>query len=272
MKIFDFNLHLPVVQGKDVHNVIEQDMSLSLEDLYKGFKIHYPVFQELAGANFMLFNQELLQGSLKNFHELCTAKLAYTILTTLIDFRRQDIVPYIEKAIAEKVRAIMFNSYLQKITESDFQDVLRVCQFAEANKMLICIDASYGTSKMYSYDNMKLACFIADFVSRVPIVIIHSGGYRILEAMLLALDKHNIYLDTSFSLPYYVGSSLEQDYAFAYKKIGVHRILFGSDHPYVPFSEALIQHLQFFEKYKFTESEIEQVMYYTAINLLHENT
>ena len=43
----------------------------------------------------------------------------------------------------------------------------------------------------------------------------------------------------SFSIPYYAGSSIEKDLAFAYKKIGANRIIYASDHPYIPHQEAL---------------------------------
>jgi uncharacterized protein len=272
MKIFDFNIHLPFIQSNNVNNVIEQDMILTPEQLCQGFKTHYDSFKNLSGANFMLFNQDLLKNNLQSFNDLCSQNMEHHLFTNLINFHRLDILDYLELSLNQGVTSIMFNSYLQHITELDFEKILKVCQFAERNKMIICIDASYGTTKMYLYDNMKLICFIADFITSVPIVMIHSGGYRVIEAMLLALDKPNIYLDTSFSLPYYIGSSLEQDFAFVYKKIGTHRILFGSDHPYLIYSDALSQHINFFEKYEFKIAQIEDIFYNNAFGLIHEKS
>ena len=87
--------------------------------------------------------------------------------------------------------------------------------------------------------------------------------------MLLALDKKNIYLDTSFSLPYYIGSSLETDYAFAYKKIGTHKILYGSDNPYVNPAISLKAHMSFFEKYNFSPKEIEDILYNNSQKIIN---
>lgn len=271
MQLFDFNIHLPSITHEDVNVVIADDLSLSAENLKKGFDLHYPSFKEIQGGNFLLFNPDLFHTDidLGSFKSSIQSNLKYSSFTALIDFRRTDLFDYLAKVRSNGVRAIMFNSYLQQISEPDFISVYKVCQFAEANNLIICIDASYGTSKMYSYDNLKLACYIADLITKVPIVLIHSGGYRILEAMLLAADKKNIYLDTSFSLPYYIGSSLETDYAYAYKKIGLSRIVFGSDHPYLNFNSAKDIHLSFFEKHHFADADIENIFYYNALNLLY---
>jgi predicted TIM-barrel fold metal-dependent hydrolase len=122
---------------------------------------------------------------------------------------------------------------------------------------------------MYQNDIMKLACYVADHITQVPIVIIHSGGYRIIEAMLLALDKKNVILDTSFSLNYYLGSSLEKDYAFAYKRMGAKRVLFGSDVPYVNFEDVVSQQLDFFNRFGFSSADLDDIFYKNAWRLAH---
>jgi predicted TIM-barrel fold metal-dependent hydrolase len=46
------------------------------------------------------------------------------------------------------------------------------------------------------------------------------------------LENPQLYFDSSFTLSYWKGSSVEQDFAFAIKKLGGDRVLFGSDYPY----------------------------------------
>jgi uncharacterized protein len=263
MKLFDFNIHLPQKLSIDVNDVIHDDLNLKQQGLINGLELHYDSIRHLSGANILLFNQNLFQEDtgISLFVRELKGKLQSFLLTALIDFRNKKIQSYLEQARHEGVGAFMFNSYLQKITESDFHEVLKVCKYAEANKIIVCIDGSYGTSKMYLYDNLKLACYIADNVTNVPIVIIHSGGYRIIEAMLLALDKKNVFLDTSFSLNYYLGSSLELDYAFAYKKLGAKRVLFGSDMPYVKFNDAYNGQLDFFNRFGFSTDDLEDIFH-----------
>ena len=83
-----------------------------------------------------------------------------------------------------------------------------------------------------------VAAAIANRVTRAPIILLHSGGSRCLEAMLLADATKNVFLETSFTLPYYLNSSIERDLAFAYKKLGANKILYGSDFPYISLKES----------------------------------
>ena len=113
------------------------------------------------------------------------------------------------------------------------------------------MDASYGSLKMYDCDNLKLVAKIASEVVNTPIVILHSGGSRIFDAMLLVESAPNIFLETSFSLPYYIGSNIESDMAFAYKKIGPDKIIYASDYPYIQHDISLCTALEFFDRHNF---------------------
>jgi uncharacterized protein len=271
MKLFDFNIHLPQKESANVNEVIQDDLNLNSQGLINGLKRHYNSIEKTSGINILLFNQKLFDNDpdFSPFIRQIRNKFEHFLLTALIDFRNPLIDQYLDRAKKEGVHTFMFNSYLQKIAEQDYEKVLRVCRFAEANNTVICIDGSYGTSKMFTYDNMKLACYVADHITNVPIVIIHSGGYRIMEAMWLALDKKNVMLDTSFSLNYYLGSSLEQDYAFVYKRIGAKRVLFGSDVPYMKFDEAFSHQLDFFKRNGFSQEELGNIFYGNAMRLVH---
>ena len=270
MKIFDFNIHLPFINHPNVNVVIEQDLNLTSEGIQQGFNFHKNAIASCEGGNFLLFNARLFNEDVLTFFQSVKGHIKIVKYTALVDFRYDDVYNYINNLHAAGVHAIMFNSYLQKIAESDFKQVLQVCEYASSKGLKICIDGSYGTSKMYTYDNMRLACFIADHIFETPIIIVHAGGYRVIEAMLLAADKKNVWLDTSFSLPYYQHSSIEQDFAYIIKKMDYSRIVFGSDHPYIPFKEALSSYLAFFEKYKFSNAQIEKIMFTNALELYSE--
>jgi len=273
MKIFDFNIHLPQMQSPDVNEVIADDLNLSIEGLEKGLQVHASKIKNAEGINVLMFNQELFTAGadITPFKIGLKACFNHFLLTALVDFRKKNIIEYVATAFDQGVNAVMFNSYLQRIAESDFDAVLKVCQYAERRNKIVCIDGSYGTSKMYTYNNMKLACLVADHVTKVPIVIIHSGGYNVIEAMWLALDKKNVMLETSFSLDYYLGSSLELDYGFVYKRVGSERILFGSDNPYVPFRQACEQQLDFFQRHGFTLPDCDNIFYNNALRLINES-
>jgi len=267
MQIFDFNIHLPYVIDEDVNVVIHQDMNLDLDGIQKGFELHFPVIQKCNGANLFLFNTNLFNDDVSTFFKFVGTAIKNIKYTALVDFRNKDVFEYIDKIKQYGVHAIMLNSYIQQISESDFTEVIKVCRYAADNQLIVCIDGSYGTSKMYAYDNLKLACAVADFIACTPIVIVHCGGYRLIEAMLLAADKKNVWLDTSFSLPYYHESSIEKDFAYVMRKMNMERIVFGSDHPYIYFDDALSKHLTFLNKFNFSSDQIEMVMCLNALQL-----
>lgn len=271
MKIFDFNIHLPYAVNEDVNLVIEQDMRLDPDGIIKGLATHCDHIRSVDGANFLLFNPRLFDKDALLTINTVKSNNSKAAITALIDFRRSDIRGYIEKAKAAGINAILFNSYLQEISNQDFKMVINACKIAEELGLIICIDGSYGTSKMFEFPNMKLACAVADVVTNTRIVIVHSGGYNVLQAMLLALDKTNVWLDTSFSLPYYIGSSIEQDFAFAYKKMDYSRIVFGSDHPYMNMEKTITVHKTFFGKYDFPDKAVEDIFYNNAVKLFKFN-
>lgn len=267
MVFFDFNIHLPFLKSDDVNDIIKQDLNLNCNDLIKGFEMHLNNISKCKGANFLLFNTKLFDEDVSEFFKLSKAKFKESYYTALVDFRDENVYNYIDNLKTSGVNAIMFNSYLQQISENEFSRVISACKYASKNELIVCIDGSYGTSKMYAYDNIKLACLVADEVTDTPIVIVHSGGYRVIEAMLLAADKKNVWLDTSFSLPYYINSSIEQDFAFVLKQLNCDRIVFGSDYPYMEVEKTLEQHLNFFRKYSFSEEEQEKILFRNAFKL-----
>jgi len=122
--------------------------------------------------------------------------------------------------------------------------------------MPIFLDTSYGSLGMYRYDNLKLAAFLLDEIKSVPVVLLHSGGSRILEAYLLADACPNVYLESSFSLPYYLGSTVERDMAFAYKKLSG-KVLYGSDYPYINMAHSIESFSKFVNDWQFTDDQVD---------------
>lgn len=269
MKVYDFNIHLPCNLTSDVNSSIASENSMTLKNLEYCYTNYTQSFKNhIKAGNFMLFNQNIFfEDDLTSFIKSVKDDFNSSMVTALIDFRKDNVMEYLDRAISNGIDSIKFHSYNQKITEADFITIVKICQYVQEKNIIISIDTSYGTSKMYVYDNMKLACFISDFITKVPIVLLHSGGARVIEAMLLADEKKNIFLDTSFSVITYLDSSLERDFAYTYKKIGSNRVIYGSDTPYINVAESINQTVDFLEKYKFTNSDIENILFNTSNNL-----
>ena len=255
----DMNIHL--CSGGDLHTMLEDDFSLEMPEVNERIKNILDARDiAIKGRNIMLFNQRL---SCRDINIISKSSLRYKnkeINITLL--ASPDVISVFDDLCELKeagLKAITLHSYHQHIDKSRYSEYIELAKWADMLKMPILVDGSYGSLDMYRYDNLELVSYIAKNTNTSPIVIMHGGGSRVLEAMHLVESTKNIYLETSFTLPYYIGSSIERDIAFAFKKIGSHRVVYGSDYPYVDFNESLNKSKELLEKYSFSNIEKENI-------------
>ncbi len=268
MKIFDFNIHLPEIVDK-TDDKIKDEIFLTPDILLKNYNSYKSEFKNLIGANFMVLNDSFFkkEGAGKVFSHIKKDYDSF-FLSALVDFRDDFVFDYLEILKNFGVRGIKFHSYIQKIAKEDFKKVLDVAKRAEELGFFIAIDTSFGTLGIYDYDNLKLAAFIAKSVKKAPVVLLHSGGLRTTEAMLIAEDAKNIFLETSFSLIYYKDAPFLDNFAFVFKKLGSKKVLYGSDFPYVGFDESFDFTFNFLEKNGFSNGDLEDIFFKNALGLL----
>lgn len=261
MKFYsDLNMHL--CAGESLGELLKDDLALEWPSM-RG-RVQQTLVVNGCGldsANMMLFNQGLSVQHVESISLLCSEYHEKKIFLTLLA-SPDHITSYdqLESLKFAGVSAITFHSYHQFITRSKYARYAELASWAEDLKMPVLVDGSYGTLDMYNIDNLELVAYLASIVKSIPIIIMHSGGSRVLEAMLLAESTSNLFMDTSFTLPYYTGSSVENDLAFAYKKIGSERVVYGSDHPYISHDASLAATLRFFDKYNFSSSEQDWIL------------
>ncbi|MGA7926355.1 MAG: amidohydrolase family protein [Candidatus Sulfotelmatobacter sp.] len=80
---------------------------------------------------------------------------------------------------------------------------------------------------------------VAQEMPGLKLILAHAGGYKLLEAFMVAKSNPNVYLDLSFTPPYFKNSSLADDCRFVPDRLPPGRILYGSDFPHVRFGESL---------------------------------
>ena len=247
--MYDLNIHLPIGNKKKYKDLISEDLLLEGDNLINAYLYHKKNIEKFnTGANFMLFSKGLKPEDIRNFKKNISLDFE-SHLTWLVDFRDSQVIDRIHDMKEAGINGIKFHSYIQLIEDKDIVRCLKVAKLASNLNLSIFIDASYGSTKMYKFDNLKLAAAIIENLNDVPIVILHSGGSRVIEALHLAQSSNNVFLETSFTLPYYKGSSIQDDIAFAYKKLGPNKIIYGSDFPYVTFEDSLYETECFFKKY-----------------------
>lgn len=254
--MFDCNIHLPCgIEGLEERLCDEGGMGQ--RELLRCFKYHLPTLKKKIDAgNFMLFNENLSPVDASVFTSVVRETFIdarFTVLGNIHNSVEAERLTFLKDV---GIDAIKFHCYFQKINEGDFPKVLALARVAADLGMPIFIDSSYGSTGMYRYDNLRLAAFLLEHISTVPVVLLHSGGARALEAFLLADACPNVYLETSFTLPFYLGSSIEQDLAFAYKKIS-ERVIYGSDFPYIDMDTSKSNFMTFAKRWGFTDFQIE---------------
>jgi uncharacterized protein len=254
--MFDCNIHLPC-GGEELDDSLCDEGGMGEKELLACFEQHRLTLKDKINAgNFMLFNENLPASEALSFTSVVRKIFADARFTVLVDIHNPKESERLLSMKKSGIDAVKFHCYFQKIEEVDFPKVMELSKVAVDLNMPIFIDTSYGSSGMYRYDNLRLAAFLLKEITEVPVVLLHSGGSRVLEAFLLADACPNVFLETSFSLPYYIGSSVEQDMAFAYKKVS-EKVIYGSDFPYVDMTNSIEIFLKFVQDWKFTDAQIE---------------
>lgn len=190
--------------------------------------------------------------------------LSFTVMPPLDD----DAGPgFVREAADIGVKGVVFHPYLQDIGPGKIPVMVDLARRASDAGLLVGVCTAYGGRKIFDIDPLKAAVAVAEAVT-TPVFFNHAGGARILDALLIADAFPQVYLETSFSLSYWTGSSIESDMAFAMRKLGRGRWVFGSDAPFVDQQRAIHDHLAFFDRHGFTAAERDEVMGGTMAQLL----
>lgn len=266
MKVFDFNVHLPIVSA-DINETVASERNAVPKDLLSRYANFIPEINFLSGVNVMVFNENFLEHNLDSFLTDANQIQGNTNFTLLLNFRSDNAFEIVDTAISKGIKSFKYHSYHQEIGDNDIKSCVDLAKYIESKNGMLCIDASFGTLNMFNHDNLKLACEVGLACKKMPIIILHSGGIQCLKALLIALDSENIYLETSFTLPTFKGSSVETDLAFTYKTMDKSRIIYASDAPYVNANESLKIAQEFFDGLGYSSSELEDVFFNNANNL-----
>lgn len=165
-------------------------------------------------------------------------------------------------------KGIIFHSYIDHIRLDKNNNMINISKKAEKLKLTIGFSSAFGSKKIYDINPLKNSLEVIKSI-KSNVILYHCGGLKINEVMLISEMWDNILLETSFSLSYWKNSSVESDLAFVIKKIGSHRIMFGSDSPFINEDQAIKDHYIFFKKYKFTKKDIDNILFKNANSLIH---
>lgn len=152
-------------------------------------------------------------------------------LVFLLDPLRDDFAELIERVVDIEALGVKLHPYLQELDfESDPGQFRDAFDRIAAASLLTIVDTNYAGEHLYEYNGVRIGNEMARRVSS-PIVLAHAGNAKILDAFAVARHADNVWLDTSFTLPYWTGSSVGRDIAFCMEKLQMEQWLWGSDTP-----------------------------------------
>jgi FAD/FMN-containing dehydrogenase len=258
MTVIDFNIHLPPEGDfSDERDFRRFDAMASMKAIDARFQE-----QDIDAANIMILDTDLLRRDPGPLLNQITSLGHHA--TLMIDPRDDDAHARVEQAAQLGASGIKFHPYFLGLESKDFGLAVSVARKAERHGLWVAVCNSYGTKDVYRIRPVELLIAICNEVSSVPVISLHAGGARILDVMSAAFDFPNLLLETSFSLPFWVGSSVETDFVFVLRKLGMDRWIYGSDHPHVDLKSSLESIRAFCARHDFSESEQAQLLSGTA--------
>ncbi len=126
-----------------------------------------------------------------------------------------------------------------------------------------------GTGIMQGFDVLSYAR-LAQMCPGTRIIWAHMGGHRVLDMLMLAKRLPNVYMDMSYSLLYYRGSSVPKDMVYAMRSMKFRRIFYGSDYPDRPLGDSLSLTLGLLRALGLDELEIRVLMHSNAEEFFSE--
>jgi len=207
-----------------------------------------------------LTNKKVVQ-TIKELNK--TKKISNLMLSAMIDFRSENARSCLETFSSLGFKVLKFHPVHQKILPQDYKKAKELALAAAKQKIIIMIDTNNVGQDSDVYSGLHLAKYLLTDV-KTPVILAHSGGLKVLEALVIALDYKNVYLETSFSVPFWQKSSVEKDLAFAFKKLGSNRCIYGSDAPFIDLKDSLKKTNKFFKDNNFSKKDVDNIMYNTA--------
>ena len=158
-----------------------------------------------------------------------------------------------------RMHGVKLHPRLQGFTIEHVREVIAVVEQAAEYRVPILFDAFPHGASFFRTQEVRMIHEVAQAVPQADIIMAHSGGIHVLEALMVVKSNRNVVVDVSFTPFWFAGSSVVSDLAFVLRKIGADRILHGSDSPEVPPQRAVEDTLGLCAQCGFTDSDRELI-------------
>ncbi len=240
--MIDGHCHLDVNLGdckKSIHSLYEQAVAFDMEGI---LLLNLP---DLAFANL-----EVLEASKRynNFFRVFPS----------VSPREKKIGELILNYKDQGAKGIKLHPRVHEYRVDSAEGIRLVREISRYN-LPILIDCFCDGKNLAMGNTPEAFARLANQVKDATIAIGHSGGHRLLDALMVAKYYKNIYLDISYSLLYFREASFSKELAYVFKSIKGERIFWGTDYPDRPYPESVQLSLEELKKINFTQEKLKKI-------------
>lgn len=181
------------------------------------------------------------------------------IPAVMLDPRDADVDEKLSEIANQGIKMVKLLPYEQKLYYKDFDSVCEYALKLQKYGMILTVCGSYGSKDIYHTNGVELAAHILNRGFTNPLIIAHGGMVRQLDVDTLMCEFENLYIDISFTIPYWWGSHVIDDLHFVLKHYNYDRAFWGSDYPYYSFEEEIRYFDLFCEKYQINKKNKEKI-------------
>jgi predicted TIM-barrel fold metal-dependent hydrolase len=148
------------------------------------------------------------------------------------------------------------------------RDTFLLCREAGNLGIPVLIDAFIDGKNLKQEILPRHFAVLAEKCSGTNFIWAHMGGYKVLDFLFLGKPLPNVYMDFSFTLQYFQGSSVIQDVVYAMRNMKFDRIFYGSDYPDRPLGVALNIAIDTLRSHGLSDDDLEKLFFANASKYL----
>lgn len=182
-----------------------------------------------------------------------------------VDPFKSDCCETLSRGISELgFKGLKLHPRLQSFLPNE-KPVIELVRFAGELGVPTLIDAfPDGGALMDGFSPLKFA-ELARACPKSKIIWAHMGGHTAIDMVMLAKRLPNVYMDFSFSLLYYRGSSVPRDLVYGMRSMKFERIFYGSDYPDRSIKETKDASVELLRELGLTDNQLDKVLYQNAV-------
>jgi predicted TIM-barrel fold metal-dependent hydrolase len=150
----------------------------------------------------------------------------------------------------------------------DSKSTIAICLEAGNLGIPVLIDAFVDGEFLKRKINIRDFSDLAEKCPNTNFIWAHMGGYKVLDFLFIGKHLPNVFMDFSFTLQYFQGSSVIADVIYAIRNLRFERLFYGSDFPDRSIGESLRIVNETFLEYGLTADQIDQLFYRNAVRYL----